>query len=485
LEKKIYYILVLISLVVFFSIIFQKLEYSPDDTFIYMQYARNIASGNEFSFNAGEPSYGVTSPLWVLMLIVPYLAGIDGLWFAKFLDLLFALWSIRLFFQLSGFLFKKSESLRYIAVSMFILNPWFTRWAFTGMETSFAVFLVLWVFSLFYSRNYSLMFFVLGLMFLVRPESAALAVILFLVVIFRQVKEHNFKFSGIFYAFLFLLPVVPFLIYANSQFGTIMPNTVLGKSGTALNAAVIYYQLREIFLTLAGASIIEMVLSLVFIIMAVKKKDFQNTIPLILWIAGLIALYTVTDTDIISRYLLIISPFFIILALKTVEMLDKKQLQASLAVFFVSLFFSQFIFYKFVKPGTDDFTKSVNECFIPTGKWLSENTPPGSRVLVNDVGAIGYYSDRYIIDAAALINSDLTLNRQIMETPLEDRMFTHRLLKFIRADYLIERDTDEQNNLSSFGNLKLELMLTKKAQSLGISDSSPRYYKVYKIDKGN
>jgi hypothetical protein len=64
-------------------------------------------------------------------------------------------------------------------------------------------------------------------------------------------------------------------------------------------------------------------------------------------------------------------------------------------------------------------------------------------------------------------------------------MFTHRLLKFIRADYLIERDTDEQNNLSSFGNLKLELMLTKKAQSLGISDSSPRYYKVYKIDKGN
>jgi hypothetical protein len=125
----------------------------------------------------------------------------------------------------------------------------------------------------------------------------------------------------------------------------------------------------------------------------------------------------------------------------------------------------------------------VNDCFIPTGVWLSENTPAESKILVNDVGAIGYYSGRYIIDAAALINSDLTLNRQIMETPLEKRMFTHNILKLAQADYLIERDTSESGSLSSFDDFNLKLELTKKAPSLGIADSTPRYYKVYKITK--
>jgi hypothetical protein len=104
-------------------------------------------------------------------------------------------------------------------------------------------------------------------------------------------------------------------------------------------------------------------------------------------------------------------------------------------------------------------------------------------VLVNDVGAIGYYSGRYIIDAAALINRDLQLNKEIMETPVEKRMFTHNLLGFIQADYLIERDTAEADRLTGFNNLKLDLQISKKFPSLGISDNTPRFYKVYKIIK--
>ena len=48
-----------------------------DDTFIHMQYARNLAETGELSFNRGDPSYGATSPLWVGMLALVHLAGGD------------------------------------------------------------------------------------------------------------------------------------------------------------------------------------------------------------------------------------------------------------------------------------------------------------------------------------------------------------------------------------------------------------------------
>ncbi len=39
-----------------------------DDTFIHLQFARNLAHGHGFSFNPGRQVPGSTSPLWVLLL---------------------------------------------------------------------------------------------------------------------------------------------------------------------------------------------------------------------------------------------------------------------------------------------------------------------------------------------------------------------------------------------------------------------------------
>jgi hypothetical protein len=262
-----------------------------------------------------------------------------------------------------------------------------------------------------------------------------------------------------------------------------MPNTALGKSTLTLSPMVFIEQIKEITKTLAGAGLIDLLLTVVFIFFVIKKKSFQQTQPMFLWIFALIFLYVITDADIISRYLLIISPFFILIGFKSIENINFKQKFIIFAVFLISVFYSQVIFYKFVKPSTDDFTKGVNECFIPIADWLKQNTDPKAKILVNDVGAIGYYSNRYIIDAAALINRDLGLNKEIMSSPLDDRMETHKLLKFIETDYVIDRDTSESNSITEFGRYGLRLEITKKFPSLGISDPSPRYYKIYKVIK--
>ena len=473
--------------VVFFAIdTFQKLPYSPDDTFIYMQYARNISGGEGFSFNAGESSYGVTSPLWVIILTIPYIFGFDGFWFSKILDLVCAICSVLIFYRLAKLLFSKDSSNFFpiFASSLFILNIWFIRWSFTGMETNFAVLCVLLIFYLYYKKNYSLCFFLLGLFFLVRPEGIFLF-LLILISLFvekRKSLKQDYK-SILLYLILFLIPVLPFLIYAKLAFGTFVANTALGKSTLTLSPGIINVQIIEIVKTLAPSSGIEIILGIVFGVYLIKKKQFLNYAALILWPVVLILVYILTDADIISRYFMIIIPVFTFLAVKSIELLSKRQNLGAVILYSAILIISQISFYKFVKPHTDNFSEGVEKCLIPIGKWFNEKTPSDTKILINDVGAIGYYSNRYIIDAAALINSDLNMNQKIMATPLEKRMNPYNLLEFVYADYVVERDTTLENKTIIAGNKKLEQVLYKLFPGLGISDDKPKYYKVYKISE--
>ncbi|MCX7877045.1 MAG: hypothetical protein N2510_00220 [Ignavibacteria bacterium] len=305
--------------ILYLSQLIQKFEYSADDTFIYLQYARNVVSGNGFSFNPGEPSYGVTSPLWVFILTFAYFLNVNPFWFAKSADLLFAVLSCIMFFRLTGFFFRNDIYLRSAAMLMFCLNPWFVRWTFTGMETSLAVFLVISIFYFYYSERFDFMFFLLGLVFLVRPETFVLTIILALFVFFRKISESKFSPREVLlWGILFATSVLPFLIYAKFSFGTIIPNTASGKSTFTFSFNTIVNQLWHILKTLAGASLPELLLSMVFLLFAIQKRNTLKTLSLMFWISGLVFLYVITDADVISRYLLVISPFLIILGLNTV-----------------------------------------------------------------------------------------------------------------------------------------------------------------------
>jgi len=44
-----------------------------DDTWIHFRFAENFAQGKFFEYNKGEPTPGTTSPLWVIILSVPFL----------------------------------------------------------------------------------------------------------------------------------------------------------------------------------------------------------------------------------------------------------------------------------------------------------------------------------------------------------------------------------------------------------------------------
>src|SRR5258705_9901208 len=108
--------------------------YVTDDTFIHCVFARNLHLRHEFAFNAGQPVYGDTSPLWVALLALAGWLHADYLIAAKYMAsaagwvLLFAclLWARR-----AGL--GRAEAA--LAVCIVGLDASLARWSASGMET--------------------------------------------------------------------------------------------------------------------------------------------------------------------------------------------------------------------------------------------------------------------------------------------------------------------------------------------------------------
>ncbi len=203
--------------------------YTPDDTYIYLQYAKNLAAGNGFAFNDNTPSYGVTGPLWVFLIAAGAKAGLNPMTVAKTFDMLFASLSVVLVFTFSV-TFIRDRVYALVAALIFSVDAFFLRWSGTGMETSFAVILVLLTVKYAYLGDYHIAAFVTGLLTLVRPEGALLFIVVQSDNFIRSVvlgKSKRVFWMGL---ALYTLVVVPWLIFSLATFGTIVPNTEAAKS---------------------------------------------------------------------------------------------------------------------------------------------------------------------------------------------------------------------------------------------------------------
>ena len=44
---------------------------------------------------------------------------------------------------------------------------------------------------------------------------------------------------------------------------------------------------------------------------------------------------------------------------------------------------------------------------VEPSRWIKNNTPPNAVIAAHDIGALGYFSDRFVLDLAGLINKDV------------------------------------------------------------------------------
>jgi arabinofuranosyltransferase len=495
-----YFILLILILIVLVELPF--VEYITDDTFIHLQFAKNLMAGRGFSFNPGEPVYGFTSPLWVLLISAVGLTGAELLAVSKILGL-GALFLSGIFFYL---LFLRVSADRYLsrgATLVWVLNGWSVRWGLSGMETSL---MTAWVIVSLYSfyrdtesglPGYSV--WILALASLVRPEAIGLLVICFAASILPEFRGRVLtrpaggRRLGLSILLSGIAVSLVWYVFAFMQFGRITPNTVAVKAGRFISPGRLWESMTVVGKILGSTNSPELALIVIVLIMALATKKLAASlssfhVAAVGWFVALPALYVLRDVQVVSRYLVPVIPVAVLYGFlslrwigRTVK-LSTRSLRRTVSLFSaicIALNVSVLAFVAY--PHTHSFSKDMRGSLVYLGKWFSRNTPPATSVAIPDIGTFAYYSDRKVVDLGGLVTPAMI---PILREHELDEILTRFLFALVaRPDYVVDRAGSPRRLLEVEGlRGAITPVVTTSVSNLGITRPGPFYYTAYRID---
>jgi hypothetical protein len=257
-----------------------------------------------------------------------------------------------------------------------------------------------------------------------------------------------------------LLVIVPWLVYAWFSFGRIFPETASAKSvGFSLNPVVWYpYLYRSIGMLAVSQGFLwgGMILLILLILrrhkyleqyqvdrpdqIEVQDNDDGPTptgtglwsvwgpVAMIgitaTWVAVLLGGLATRQVWIISRYVSPLTPVMLLAMSVVIEWLmqgmavtvaiRKIGRNIILVALVATLSLNWWIFASEVLPHARKFPVGVRECYLEMGYWLRDNTPEDAVVAALDIGALGFASDRRVLDLMGLVSPEiLELGREM------------------------------------------------------------------------
>ncbi len=368
-------------ILIFYGASITHFYYTPDETYIYLQYARNIAHGEGFSFNPHEPAYGVTSPLWTLLLACENFFSIDVVLGTKALDLFIASLGLIVFFLLANEILRH-RILALLATLAFSMNVSFLQWSSSGLETSLAVFFVLLAAWYCMRNEYIIGSIIAGLLALVRPEAILFIFIIIADIFFNTVERRRVIKTIGFSLLAFCVVIIPWYIFALRTFGTIIPNSFFADGG--INGSV---RGLPAFAALIGASdAITVVFFLIGIIITVRKSRNQSAAErtelrmLVLpagWIIVLSVLLLCFGNTFAQRSLLLILPFITILGFWGMKKIHEEynlfqRLDYNIFIILTAMVLiqNQIVYRRSVQPNMRDIAQGNEDVFQYIASWL-------------------------------------------------------------------------------------------------------------------
>ena len=389
-----------------------------DDAWIHQVYARNLGTRFEFSFFAGQPSAGSTSPLWAILLSIGYALRID-----------FRVWTILLgilFLGASGWMTQRvtahlTENARIAAwfAPLLVLLEWHMVWAsVSGMEILLFVFLALaLVESFFAQRSAIYLGLVAGLLTLTRPEGVILALLIGVGLLYQQRRSlfsvRTVRSLGL-YALTFLVLLTPYLYFNLQTSGTFLPNTFYAKGAeyAALTTQSNFFArwLAMYRQPLIGAQLLLLPGLFYGAFIFARQKDWARLLPA-LWIVLLPALYAwrLPVEYQFGRYVMPIIPFVMIYGIVGTKFLfEKIPLRLLRRVWGMTI---AVLLLVFLVLGANLYAQSVaiiNCEMVAAAKWTAANVPAGATIAAHDIGAQGYFDPQHpMLDLAGLVSPEV------------------------------------------------------------------------------
>jgi len=111
-----------------------------------------------------------------------------------------------------------------------------------------------------------------------------------------------------------------------------------------------------------------------------------------------------------GRYLMPLIPVYIALSLIGYSYIQIRSYQTRYIVFSAFRGVAILVSLGFILLGARAYRidiAAVNDLMVKPALWIRENTEPGDLIAAHDIGALGYFSNRSILDLAGLINPEV------------------------------------------------------------------------------
>jgi hypothetical protein len=417
-----YFILTAVYLLAEYVVTGNRFGVPLDDTWIHLRFSENFAAGYFFQYNIGVPTPGTSSPLWVIILAIPFLISKDFVLFFSLAagSVFFLLTIIELYKLCLAIGFNKNYSL---LISFLTLLAGRLIWSsLSGMEITLFCYLSVLVFrrhlkELETGKVSAFSGLLLGLAVIARPEAFLLALIYFVytAIYFRDKANRNVT-AFVASLILFLIIVLPYPVFSYYHTGKLLPNTFQGQNAGlrlvpdipfVIESAKLFFKDNLLVLFLWIVSFFY------FFYTIVKKKVDKKLLLTNLWVTLLpvISAFLTPNWRHHGRYLIPLIPFINIVAINILAILYsayKAKSTKLLRTAVTTLLILASLVYTAVYANALGWNvDNINNQQVRIAHWLNENLPEERIFGTNDIGAITYVTKRRVVDMAGLVTPEV------------------------------------------------------------------------------
>lgn len=432
--------------------------YTSDDAFISYRYASNIASGKGFAYNEGESVQGTSTPLYTLILAgaafvigplsIPFVSKMlavlaDGL-------TLLIVWRI-----LSGI----PALARYAAVALFALYPKILLIGISGMEASLVVLMMMGMTLSLIQDRQGVALVLAALLVLCRFDAIlwVMILIVWFLVIGGRIKGQ--------YIILPCCIVLLWIVVAISLFDSWIPHPVVAKQVSWHHLFPAFDPVRVLsgYLPFQGLSgfpgIIRypaMILLLVPVFAEVmgvfsKKRRFLQIFPVFFVLYNLAFSFgrvVMADWYYLPGYV----AYAVTIGLFVERMMTLFSTRQGAGLEPLIRYGGTALLIIFVMLGALRWRDNPGGLFLRQNKqlgvWLKQNAPPGSHVMLEPIGYVGWESGLRVYDYIGLVSPPVVESRKTY--PDSDVWF----LNFVQEhtpEYIVLRNWEVPRNMLFHG----------------------------------
>ena len=366
-----------------------------DDGLIYGRYIKNLFDGFGLVYNKGEIFNGLTSPLYAyLTILVNYFLN-DVILSLNFVSLIFHAIAVYYFYAVFSHSHLRITGL-LVGLLISIL-PYF--YLLYTMETTLYVALIAMCLNFYVKGKHAYLGVFLALLILARSEGLFLFISILIVHSFERKPMPTFD--------KYIAPLIILIIHFTFNYyyyGNFTPDTSGAKIAHGQSG---YWKVGPWFIAWFYMVLVEGGVSLFLLFFSAvgvyKLRNISTTRIIVIHSLTLLTFYVVLDIPYYNWYyapLVVYVVYFGIAGLyETLRALNPKNIKSVVivSVMVCSLFLAVPIVQKF-SLGRDW------HYYYDAGSWISQHTENDASIAMVEIGIVGYFSDRHVIDILGLVN---------------------------------------------------------------------------------